>query len=120
MRLKNGEYNAKRKDKEGWSAFTLVTTRFVLSRGTSLFCIAERLLQLGADVDERNPATGATPLVMQSWRSSMEDASGLQLLLRYGADVNAQDDAAKRSFIISSAIRSSQCCVNSTWRVRVI
>jgi len=53
--------------------------------------VTEALLQLGANVDERHPTNGATSLIMQAWSPILKEASGLQLLLRYGADVNAKD-----------------------------
>jgi len=85
-----GEYGVKRKDKDGWTAFTLLASCWIFKEGNSSYILAERLLHLGASVDERAPTNGATPLITQAWTVKLENASGLQLLLRYGADVNAQ------------------------------
>jgi len=89
-RLGDGEYDVKRKDKEGWTALTLLAYCFILQPDAVIYRIAECLLKLGANVNERDPTYGATPLVMQAWMKKVKNAYGLQLLLRYGADVNAQ------------------------------
>jgi len=104
-RLDEGEYHATRKDKEGWTALTLLVSSCNLTdRQAFPFRLAERLLQLGAEVDEKSPDEGGTPLIIEAWAEKIDDQdaaeklksalSGLQLLLVYGADVNAQGNDA--------------------------
>jgi len=100
-------YDVTRKDEVGWSAFTLLMDGFQIGRhvhpatdtdtdaytysdsdSDPLYRLVECLLQLGANVEERNPRTLWTPLMTQVWS---DNASGMQLLLTHGADVNAQD-----------------------------
>jgi len=58
--LDAGEYGVKRKDKDGWTAFTLLASCWIFKEGNSSYILAERLLHLGASVDERAPTNGAT------------------------------------------------------------
>jgi len=91
-RLVKGGYDVKRKDKKGWTALTLLTSRWVLDKGSAPCLLAECLLKLGANVNERNPEYGGTPLIMQACVEKLKSVCGLQLLLRYGADVNQQSN----------------------------
>jgi len=91
-RLNDGEYDVQRKDAEGWTTLTPLARRFILDGDTSIDGMAECLSKVGANVDEKNPTTGATPLIMQAGWVNTRDACGLQFLLNYGADVNARSN----------------------------
>jgi len=120
MRLNAAGYDAKRKDKEGWTALTRLTHHFTLGHDASTYRIAERLLELGANVNERHPDDGATPLILEASSVNTYEASGLQLLLKYGADVNAKniDSDTFLHFLVYKK-RVFLCCANCTVRVRM-
>lgn len=67
--------------------------------------LIERLLELGASMEEQDTIYGATPLLNACMGGHI---NAINLLIEYGANMNALDNAGRSAFMIAASITDNQ------------